>query len=104
MTVKLPAAKPLNWELYVAMQEYQDKDGKIIARQYGRTKTGVLIALSPKVIDQLVASGVTEIRVGPASPMEIACAQLCGLNHYRMKGYLTVDEPPAYQAWLKLQA
>ena len=23
--------------------------------------------------------------------LEIACAQLCGLGHYRMKGYLTVE-------------
>ena len=31
---------------------------------------------------------------------EIACAQLCGLGHYRMKGFLTVHEMEEYQAWL----
>ena len=31
---------------------------------------------------------------------EIACAQLCGLGHYRMKGFLTVHEMEDYQAWL----
>ena len=36
---------------------------------------------------------------------EIACAELCGLGHYRMKGFLTVDETEGeFQDWLKEQA
>lgn len=31
---------------------------------------------------------------------EIACAQLCGLGHYRMRGYMTIDTPEAFQAWM----
>lgn len=31
---------------------------------------------------------------------EIACAEFCGLGHYRMKGFLTVHEPAAYETWL----
>jgi cytochrome c oxidase subunit 2 len=31
---------------------------------------------------------------------EIACAELCGLGHYRMKGYLTVDTPEDFRKWL----
>jgi cytochrome c oxidase subunit 2 len=31
---------------------------------------------------------------------EIGCAQLCGLGHYRMKGYLTIDTPEQFQAWV----
>lgn len=30
---------------------------------------------------------------------EIACAELCGLAHYRMRGKLTVMEPDAFKAW-----
>ena len=30
-----------------------------------------------------------------AGTYEIACAELCGLGHYRMKGALTVDESQA---------
>ena len=30
---------------------------------------------------------------------EIACAELCGLAHYRMRGKLTVMEPEAFNAW-----
>ena len=31
---------------------------------------------------------------------EIACAQLCGLTHYNMKGYVTVHEQADFDAWL----
>ena len=30
---------------------------------------------------------------------EIACAQLCGLGHYRMRGFLTVETQDDYDAW-----
>lgn len=32
---------------------------------------------------------------------DLACAELCGLGHYRMRGYVTVEEPDTFQAWLK---
>ena len=35
---------------------------------------------------------------------EIACAQLCGNSHYRMRGYVTIDSALDYQAWLSEQA
>ena len=35
---------------------------------------------------------------------EIACAQLCGLGHYRMRGFLTVQEPDEFEAWLASKA
>ncbi len=41
------------------------------------------------------------IRVGN---WEIACAELCGLGHYRMKGFVTVDTPEDFQKWLAEQA
>jgi cytochrome c oxidase subunit 2 len=31
---------------------------------------------------------------------EIACAQLCGLTHYRMQGYLTVESEADFHKWL----
>lgn len=36
----------------------------------------------------------------PNTCWEIACAQLCGLSHYRMKGYFTVHDEAGYAAWL----
>ncbi len=34
---------------------------------------------------------------------EIACAQLCGLGHYRMRGFITVHEQGGFEAWLAEQ-
>ena len=31
---------------------------------------------------------------------EIACAELCGLGHYRMRGFLTIEPPEAFRQWL----
>jgi cytochrome c oxidase subunit 2 len=44
-----------------------------------------------------------EMRAKTGNPefvYEIACAQLCGLGHYSMRGYVTIDTPEAFQAWL----
>ncbi|MBI3314220.1 MAG: cytochrome c oxidase subunit II [Candidatus Omnitrophica bacterium] len=35
---------------------------------------------------------------------EIACAQLCGLGHYRMRGFFIIDTPEVFEAWLKERA
>jgi cytochrome c oxidase subunit II len=35
---------------------------------------------------------------------EIACAELCGLGHYRMKGFVTVETPEEFEKWLAEQA
>ena len=32
---------------------------------------------------------------------EIACAELCGQGHYKMRSFLDVMEPAAYEAWLQ---
>ena len=34
---------------------------------------------------------------------DIACAELCGLGHYRMRGFLTIEPAEAFQAWLAEQ-
>jgi cytochrome c oxidase subunit 2 len=35
---------------------------------------------------------------------EIACAQLCGLTHYRMRGFYQIHDDAGYQAWLAQNA
>lgn len=39
----------------------------------------------------------------PEFGYEISCAQLCGLGHYRMRGFLTVHTQEGYQAWMDEQ-
>jgi len=34
---------------------------------------------------------------------EVLCAELCGYSHYQMRGYVLVDTPEDYQAWLQEQ-
>lgn len=31
---------------------------------------------------------------------EIACSQLCGLGHYRMRGFSSMQQQADYDAWL----
>jgi cytochrome c oxidase subunit 2 len=35
-----------------------------------------------------------------SSCWEIACSQLCGLGHYRMRGFFTVHSQAAYEEWM----
>ncbi len=39
----------------------------------------------------------------PEFGYEIACAQLCGLGHYRMKGYMTIHTAEGFQKWMDEQ-
>jgi cytochrome c oxidase subunit 2 len=36
----------------------------------------------------------------PEFQYEIACAQLCGLGHYRMRAYVTVLSPEEFEKWM----
>jgi cytochrome c oxidase subunit 2 len=36
----------------------------------------------------------------PEFQYEIACAQLCGLGHFRMRGFVTVLSPDEFQKWM----
>ena len=81
----------------------------------GRT---VVIHLSSK--DVIHSLGMPEMRVkqdaipGIVQPVwftpmktgrwEIACSQLCGLAHYRMKAFYTIHTPEQYDAWLQEEA
>lgn len=48
-----------------------------------------------------VTSDAMKARKGdPKWSYEISCAQLCGLGHYRMRGYVTIDTAEQFQAWM----
>ncbi len=47
-----------------------------------------------------IPTAFTPTKIGES---EIACAQLCGLGHYRMRGYLTVHTEAEYETWLSEQ-
>ena len=79
----------------VAMSDYNEKDGSSIL------KKGDLV--SDDAVKKLLALGVHEIQAAPEVPMEIACAQLCGLGHYRMRGYLHVETKEDFEIWMAQQ-
>ncbi len=91
------------------------KDGKVPAElanltsveNYKNRSDSVIVPVGGNITDdvvpQLLAAGITEVRAAPDTPTEIACAQLCGLGHYRMRGFVTVQTPEEYAAWVKDQ-
>ncbi|MBI4564360.1 MAG: cytochrome-c oxidase [Planctomycetes bacterium] len=44
---------------------------------------------------------VTRTQMRPTTPgkYEITCAELCGMGHYRMRGYVNVLTPEEFEAW-----
>lgn len=78
----------------------------------------VLVYLSTK--DVIHSFGLPEMRVkldatpGIVQPLwftpvalgewDIACSQLCGLGHYRMRGVYAIQTPADYEAWLAREA
>jgi cytochrome c oxidase subunit 2 len=34
---------------------------------------------------------------------EIACSQLCGMGHYRMRGFVTVEEQADFDSWMQAE-
>jgi len=93
INVTLPTTQAI--DTYIAMQDYQGKDGSVLLKK-GRSINSDMMA-------KLVDNGVTSVRIGPRYPAEIACAQLCGLGHYRMRGFLSIDTEEEYAAWIKDQ-
>ena len=76
----------------VAMENYVGKDDQPILSK------GDFIF--EETIPQLRQAGITSILASSATPTEIACAQLCGLGHYRMRGYVTVQTKEEFDAWV----
>ncbi|MEK9136995.1 MAG: hypothetical protein AAB393_07725 [Bacteroidota bacterium] len=80
----------------VSMLDYAGKDGSQLLKKGD--------SFSEDMIPQLLQSGVKSVVAAPATPTEISCAQLCGLGHYRMRGFVTIQTNDEFNAWLVEQA
>jgi cytochrome c oxidase subunit 2 len=80
-----------NFELYTPLADIKGKDDSILVKKGAR--------LTTSTVKKLQEAGITSVDVAPANPTEIACAQLCGLNHYRMKGFVNVLPAADYDKW-----
>jgi len=79
--------------------------------------TPVIVHLSSKDVIHCFALPVMRVKQdvvpGQSTPIwfeakqtgdfEIACAQLCGLGHYRMRGYFIVDSKEKFDSWMAEQ-
>lgn len=83
------------FSVFVAQQEYRDKEGNVLLAKGD--------GITPDVAGKLADAGIGEVRLGPYSPIEVACSQLCGLGHYRMRATVTVVTATGFQEWIKDQ-
>lgn len=91
MRETLPLNAKRNFELYSPVADVKDAAGNVLVKKGVR-----LVAAAKKKIED---AGITSLEVTPANPTEIACAQLCGLNHYRMKGFVNVLPEAEFKKW-----
>ncbi|SRR5258706_6619704 len=96
-----PLPGKINWGqgLYAATQDYKGKDGKVVAYKDGLTPGGDRLPLSDTSVKKLIADGITEVHAAPLYPVEIACAQLCGINHFKMKGFVNILTDEEFKKW-----
>jgi cytochrome c oxidase subunit 2 len=89
-TVTLPA-RNRNLELYITTEDLKDKDGIVLVKKDRM--------LTRSAMEKVTEAGITTLTIAPYNPTEIACAQLCGLNHFKMKGYLTIETEEQFEKW-----
>jgi cytochrome c oxidase subunit 2 len=95
MTINEPLPTRRRLDRYVAMRDYQDSQGNVIL------KKGDYV--TPDIVTKLTENGIPAVAMSIDMPTEIACAQLCGLGHYRMKGMVTVESQQEFDAWTAAQ-
>ncbi|MBI5473419.1 MAG: hypothetical protein HY961_13825 [Ignavibacteriae bacterium] len=87
---------PAQLTTLVASSEYTAKDGAAILAKGD--------PITDDAIAKLIDAGISTIRATQDTPAEIACAQLCGLGHYRMRGTLALDSAEDFQKFLAEEA
>jgi cytochrome c oxidase subunit 2 len=98
-----PAAKD---DLVVTGTLHVPKDRPVIIELSSKDVIHNFALPSMRIAQDAIPGAVIPMWFKPikTGEFEVVCGQLCGLGHYSMKGQLVVDEPAAYQDWLKEQA
>ncbi|MBI2214014.1 MAG: cytochrome c oxidase subunit II [Acidobacteria bacterium] len=67
-----------------------------------RVKQDIIPGMSIPVsfVPTMTTATMREIQKDEKRNFEIACAQLCGLGHYRMRGFVTILPEEEFQNWL----
>lgn len=80
---------------WMVMETILGPGGEVVADRGGY--------LTEEIITECASIGLRTIAVAPLTPTEIACAQLCGLGHYRMRGEVVVLTEDEYREWTEAQ-
>jgi len=80
----------------IAVQGHYEKDGLYETAVINGVPKKVRVLYQGKVSSGQFADCKYALGI-----FEIACAELCGLGHYTMRGFLYVDPPAAYDAWIR---
>lgn len=67
-------------------------------------KIPVMRVTQDAIPGQVIPVYFTPIETSGKRRWEIACAQLCGLGHYRMRAYVTVHDKAGFEKWLSENA
>lgn len=98
---------PLLEAEYSRVMVTPDLLGKVAMKEYKVSEWDTILAKGDPIFDDTVlklnAVGINSVFLSYESPMEIACAQLCGLGHYRMRGFVTVQTEQEFDAWIDEQ-
>ena len=111
----MDSSNPLGLE---ASDPFGKDDVTTLNQLHTPVHTPILVRLTSKDVihcfDLLVMRVKQDVIPGMSIPVwfeakeegesEIACAQLCGFGHYRMRGFLTVESKEKFNAWLAEQA
>ncbi|HUP20992.1 MAG TPA: cytochrome c oxidase subunit II [Gemmatimonadota bacterium] len=110
-------AKQFEWNVTYAGPDGQlDTDDDFVKRNQLHVPVGAAVRIELMAEDVIHSFFLPDLRVKQdavpgmmipvwfqatrAGEYPLACAELCGLGHYRMRATLTVHEPDAYQEWL----
>lgn len=93
---EMATTEPVKSNNIAVMDEYKTKTDSVLA------KRGDL--LTEDLMTALRESGIQRIKVSQDTPTEIACAQLCGLGHFRMRGSVKSMTQEEFNAWLAEEA
>lgn len=102
--------KEVDQRLYgqVSDETYKDANGNIIVEKGGlikraeRDQNGNLVK-STDVVLRLIKAGIKEINAYHDFNYVLACAELCGLGHYKMRAAMTVVTQQEYDKWMSEQ-
>lgn len=82
---------------HVAVEDYTDKSGQVILAS--GDGLGLTLKLGEAKLKQLRGAGIETIRMTPANPLEVVCAQLCGNSHFKMKAQIYTYDAAGFQKW-----